>query len=206
MLGAVRGGHERDRENPAGNLHEPPVRGLGPAQKRAAAAAAHAPVPQESVSPTPRSCTRISSRPTSVSSWSSGTTNSTLVPFEGTGSTTGAACRSRASSFSPSDSTTTVCGLPMSMDTPGRGTVRPWAVTTQSEPRSRASSPWLKLQGPMSTAYPAEVRATVRAPARVPIRTRAPGGRLSSPSRTRWSTKTRTPLPHIWASEPSALR
>ena len=58
----------------------------------------------------------------------------------------------------------------MLMDTPGRGTVSPPALTMQSEPRSRAASPSSKLHGPMSTAYPSDVRATVRIPARVPMR------------------------------------
>jgi len=68
-----------------------------------AAAAAHAPVPQDRVSPTPRSYTRILMAPTflfsSDVSRSTGTTNSTLVPFSGAGFTCGWLFRSSPSNL-----------------------------------------------------------------------------------------------------------
>ena len=54
----------------------------------------------------------------------------------------------------------------------------------------------------LQTASPSTV--TVLIPSRVPTGIGAPAS--TSPASTRWRAKTRTPLPHISETEPSALR
>jgi protein-L-isoaspartate O-methyltransferase len=96
---------------PPGTLTRQASGASGPAQWRMATAAAQAPVPQDWVSPTPRSWTRMVTEPTpSWTSGSAGTTNSTLVPFAGTGSTLGAVKSRVPSSSLSSARATTVCG------------------------------------------------------------------------------------------------
>src|SRR6478752_4878085 len=71
-----------------------------------------------------------------------------------------------------------------------------------SKPSRLAPSSSPRRHGPRSTAYPCSTTRTVLTPARVAMLKVEPNAR---PSRRRYSAKTRVPLPHISASEPSAL-
>ena len=151
----------------------------------------------ERVSPTPRSCTRMAMCP-----GPSARTNSTLAPPAGSGCSSGASVRSRFSRAMPSGSMTTACGLPRSSDSAGTGL--PWrGFTMTSKPSRRAPSSSTSRHGPRSTAYPVSVMRTFLTPARVAMLKELPKTR---PSRRRKAAKTRVPLPHISASEPSPLR
>src|SRR5665647_2981435 len=124
-----------------------------PAQVRTARAAAHAPVPQDCVSPTPRSCTRIRTTPEPSARSPIGTTSSTFEPSGEAGLTTGGRERSADASSAGSLTTRTVCGLPMSTLNPGRATSRPGTVTSASYPASTAAEPPGNRHAPISTAY-----------------------------------------------------
>ena len=164
-----------------------PSPGHRPVATAAATAAATAPVPQDRVSPEPRSWTRIS---TSFSPASAST--STLAPAgKIEASTSGGTVRSKpASGWS---TTQARCGLPTLT-----------AIPEHRRPPISAELVPSALAGPMSTLKVSRSACqTSRIPARVAI---AIWGPAASPESIRYLANTRIPLPHISAMLPSALR
>src|SRR5215218_3761767 len=159
----------------------------------AATATAQAPVPQASVSPTPRSQVRWRTVARSTT-WA----NSTLVlSGEKAGWVSTAGPRVGTGALSTSSTNTPACGLPRD---------RQVAMTcAPSTSRVRSSS---RVGGPMSTVTrsmsPRSSACSSRCltPARVSRSQLAP----TRPRSPRYLPTTRTPLPHISATEPSALR
>ncbi len=162
--------------------------------------AAAAPVPQEGLT-APRSCTRIRMLPHPVDDERvRRTTNSMFAPCSGLGLhdrdvgrqlgavellVAGQCDRRRA-------------GCRTSMPSPGRATGSSRARTSGSVPSSR--------QAPSSTSEsrPHSARRCARPPL-VPIGMLPPPAVRRSPCSRRNAVKTRMPLPHISATDPSAL-
>ena len=158
-----------------------------PQRSRAAAATATVPVPHERVSPTPRSNTRIRTWPGATNS-----TNSTFTP-SGNRSAENIGARVR-SSGSTASTKHTAWGLPTSAGVASKRS--PFSSTGVASGSTSTR--------PMSTRNcPSRSWVTIRSPARVPTSMLVP---CASPSSTRNLAKTRTPLPHISDTEPSALR
>jgi hypothetical protein len=78
----------------------------------------------------------------------------------------------------------------------GPGDVESRALTTVSPSMAKT---------PRSTSKPRSLRVEVLMPARVPMRSGA-ASMSARPVSTRYFAKTRVPLPHISAADPSALR
>src|SRR6478609_1039268 len=136
-----------------------------PSAARWAAATATVPVPQERVSPTPLSCTRMATL-----SGPRTTTNSMFTPLGNT-SESNSGCTVR-SSVVRSSVTQTRCGLPTSTATP-----------TNSRPATWADEVTPSVAGPISiVTSPAAGTSAVRVPPRVANITR-PGG--AHPASTR---------------------
>ena len=110
-------GARRPRRPPGtSTIHVGVVVGLAaPTQRVARATAAHTPVPQDRVSPTPRSCTRMAMERSPRR-----TTNSMFCPSGRPFSTSGGRDRSSAASSASVCSVTTTCGLPMETRRAGR--------------------------------------------------------------------------------------
>ncbi len=161
-----------------------------PASRRATAPTASAPEPQDSVSPEPRSKTRMATCRSATAA-----TNSTFTPEENrTGSKPGGAERSSESSATPSCRAQTRCGLPQSTATPGKVS---WPTVAVLAAYTRGVVMCTRISSPSTTATTTPARVATGRPS-------GPG--VASPLDTRYRVKTRTPLPHISAIEPSLLR
>src|SRR5207248_2328099 len=171
----------------------------------ATAADAHTPVPHESVSPTPRSHTRMvsSSGPVTVM-------NSTLVRCGKRSSVSRCGPCWTTRVVSGSSTSSTKCGLPMPAASPWY--VTPWNVTSRSSALGASSgiSAGSNVTGPMSTVAPtsspvawSRSSATSRRPAPVSTTSRFPS---PIPSRTASQERQPIPFPLISARLPSALR
>ena len=152
-------GEQAHGEPPARDVDEPRRTGVerpGPEARRDGRRAA--PVPQERVSPTPRSWTRIATWPGPI-----GRTSSTFVPCGGSGRRRAARARSRTSRSTSSGSATTVCGLPRSTDRAEKGSPSPtW--TRASKPSRSAVAASASRHGPRSTDHSSPSRRTALRP------------------------------------------
>src|SRR5829696_4767680 len=159
----------------------------------AATATAQAPVPQARVSPTPRSQVRWRTVPRSTT-WA----NSTLVlAGRKAGWVSSLGPRVVTGALSTSSTNTTAWGLPM--DRVVAATDSPSTSRVRSSPSVGAPmSTVTRSMQPLSSAWSSRCLT----PARV-SRSKAPATRPRSP---RYLPTTLTPLPHISAREPSALR
>ena len=90
-----------------------------------------------------------------------------------------------------------------------RSPSRPGTTTVVSQPSASRSatapSGRMSRAGPMSTVHSSPARVRVRAPPRVPMVIDSPSAMLASPSSFRTAAKSREALPHISATDPSAL-
>ena len=121
--------------------------------------------------------------------------NSTFTPAGKTaGSTSGARVRSEPASSSPAGRAQTRCGLPTSTAAPGR----------VSPPRVAVAVAYSRGRR-ISTAMASPSTRARTTPARVATGSAAPDG-VARPVSSRYRTKTRAPLPHISANEPSAFQ
>ena len=145
-------------------------------------------MPQERVSPDPRSCTRNATWPGPRR-----VTNSMLTPCGYVpGSYVGSDSRVPASS---SDSTkATAWGLPMST----------WVAGQDRSPTATLLSPSTRGLPMSAVMVPSSSKVRVLMPSRVPTGTGTVGS--TRPSSARCRPNTRMPLPHISDTEPSLLR
>ncbi len=172
--------------------------GLGAPRRKAATAAPLAPVPEESVSPTPRSKIRARTRLPSTRK------KETLVRFgKSSWASIGGPISARSSDSSPSPTSIAHCGLPI--ETCWKAHSRPPAlsVPTPSGPPDGKSFEVVDARPISTEQVRSEVIVGVIGPATVPIEN------VSSsvqPCRRRYRIASRAPFPDSSASDPSGLK
>jgi len=165
-----------------------------PTSRSTTAATAHAPEPHDSVSPEPRSYTRMCTCRSAPATGAPAAMNSTLTPSGNVaGSTRGGRLRSRAFNAATSATAQIRCGLPTDAATPA--CANPATVAVDSPPTIGTGSPTVRLPEPIWTGT---------TPARVATSSRVVSAAIR-PDDARYRTYARTPLPHISAIVPSAL-